>query len=202
MKLYYSPAACSRAVRIALHEAQMPFEGVATNLPTHTLTDGTDYYTINPKGSVPLLVLDDGQSLTEAAVILQWIADQTPERKLAPPAGTMPRYRMLEWLNFLSSDVHKQFSPLFNPSYPEAAKAINRERIAQRFQWIDGELAGRQYLLGNDFSVADPYLYVLSSWTVPMKIDISTLHNLQAFRQRMDERPSVRQALQEEAPPH
>lgn len=199
MKLYYSPGACSRAVRIALHEAGMPFEGVLASTKTHKLADGADYYAINPKGSVPVLELDDGQRLTEAAVILQFIADQSTERKLAPPAGSMPRYRMMEWLSFLSTDVHKQYSPLFNPSYPEEAKALNREKLTQRFQWIDAELAGKKYLMGDDFTVADPYLFVLSGWNAPMKIDVSGLRNLEAFRQRMSERSSVQRALSEES---
>lgn len=199
MKLYYSPGACSRAVRIALHEAGMPFEGVLASTKTHKLADGADYYAINPKGSVPVLELDDGQRLTEAAVILQFIADQATERKLAPPAGSMPRYRMMEWLSFLSTDVHKQYSPLFNPSYPEEAKALNREKLTQRFQWIDAELAGKKYLMGDDFTVADPYLFVLSGWNAPMKIDVSGLRNLEAFRQRMSERSSVQRALSEES---
>lgn len=201
MKLFYSPGACSRAVRIALHEAALPFEGVLASTKTHQLPDGTDYYTINPKGYVPLLELDDGQRLTEAQVILQWIADQAPDRRLAPPAGTMPRYRLMEWLSFVSTEVHKQFSPLFNPAYPEEGKAINRGRILQRLGWIDPQLAGRQYLMGDTFTVADAYLYVISGWAVPMKIDLSSLKNLGAYRQRVGERPSVQRAVKEEEQP-
>lgn len=200
MKLYWSPGACSRAVRIALHEAAMPFEGVLASTKTHRLADGTDYYTINPKGYVPLLEFDDGERLTEAQVILQWIADQVPGRRLAPPAGTMPRYRLMEWLSFVSTEVHKQFSPLFNPAYPEAAKEINRGRILQRLGWVDGQLAGRQYLTGDAFTVADAYLYVISGWAAPMKIDLSALENLVAYRDRVGARDSVQRAVQEEEP--
>lgn len=198
MKLYYSPGACSLSTHIALHEAGLPFEAVLASTKTHALADGTDYYTINPKGSVPLLEFDDGTRLTEASVILQWIADQVPERRLAPPAGTMPRYRVMEWLNFVSSELHKQFSPLFNPAYPEQAKALNREKLAGRYAWIDGQLEGRQYLLGDDFTVADAYLFVVTRWTVPMKIDLSARANLGAYLKRIEQRPSVQKALQAE----
>src|SRR5690606_12622189 len=138
------------------------------------------------------------QRLTEAQVILQWVGDQVPERKLAPPAGTMPRYRLMEWLGFVSTEVHKQFSPLFNPAYPEEAKQINRAKILQRLQWVDAQLAGKQCLMGATFTVADAYLYVISGWTVPMKIDISSLKNLGAYRQRIGERASVQRAVREE----
>ncbi len=198
MKLFYSPGACSRAVRIALNEAGLPFESVLASTKTHKLTDGTDYYSINAKGYVPLLELDDGQRLTEAQVILQWVADQKPGSRLAPPAGTMPRYRLMEWLGFVSTEVHKQFSPLFNPAYPEEARQINREKILQRLEWVDAQLAGKQYLMGDTFTVADAYLYVISGWTVPMKIDLSSLKNLVAYRQRVGERPAVQRSVKEE----
>lgn len=201
MKLYYSPGACSRAVRIALHEAGLPFEGVLASTKTHKLPDGTDYYTLNPKGYVPMIELDDGQRLTEAQVVLQWVADQAPDRGLAPPAGTMQRYRLMEWLSFVSTEVHKQFSPLFAPGYPEEAKDLNRAKIIKRLEWVDGQLAGRQYLMGDAFTVADAYLYVISGWTAPMKIDVSSLRNLVAYRQRVGERPSVQKAVKEEEQP-
>ena len=200
MKLYYSPGACSRAVRIALHEAGLPFEGVLASTKTHQLPDGSDYYAINPKGYVPMLELAGGQRLTEAQVILQWVADQKPESRLAPPAGTLPRYRLMEWLSFISTEVHKQFSPLFNPSYPEEGKAINRRKILQRLEWVDGQLAGRKFLMGDGFTVADAYLYVVTGWAVPMKLDLSSLPVLGAYRQRLDERPAVQRALKEEQP--
>lgn len=200
MKLYYSPGTCSRAVRIALHEAGIPFEGVLASTKTHQLPDGSDYYAINPKGYVPLLELDDGERLTEAQVILQWVADQKPERKLAPPAGTMARYRLMEWLSFISTEVHKQFSPLFNPSYPEEGKQINRGKILQRLEWVDGRLAGKRFLMGDDFTVADAYLYVITGWAVPMQLDLSSLPALGAYRQRLDERPAVQRSLKEEQP--
>lgn len=191
MKLYYSPGACSLSPHIVLHEAGLPFETVLASTKTHKLPDGTDYYSINPRGYVPLLELDDGQRLTEGPVIVQWIADQVPQKRLAPPAGTMPRYRVMEWLNFVSAELHKQFSPLFNPAYPEEAKAINREKLLGRYTWVDEQLAGRQYLMGDEYSVADAYLYTVTRWTVPMKLDISSRANLAAFMARMDQRPAV-----------
>lgn len=195
MKLYYSPGACSLSPHIVLHEAGLPFETVLASTKTHKLPDGTDYYSINPRGYVPLLEFDDGQRLTEGPVIVQWIADQVPQKRLAPPAGTMPRYRVMEWLNFVSAELHKQFSPLFNPAYPEEAKAINREKLLGRYTWVDEQLAGRQYLMGDEYSVADAYLYTVTRWTVPMKLDISSRANLAAFMARMDQRPAVQRAL-------
>lgn len=195
MKLYYSPGACSLSPHIVLHEAGLPFETVLASTKTHKLPDGTDYYSINPRGYVPLLELDDGQRLTEGPVIVQWIADQVPQKRLAPPAGTMPRYRVMEWLNFVSAELHKQFSPLFNPAYPEEAKAINREKLLGRYTWVDEQLAGRQYLMGDEYSVADAYLYTVTRWTVPMKLDISSRANLAAFMARVGQRPAVQRAL-------
>ncbi|MCZ2413156.1 MAG: glutathione transferase GstA [Burkholderiales bacterium] len=195
MKLYYSPGACSLSPHIVLHEAGLPFETVLASTKTHKLPDGTDYYSINPRGYVPLLEFDDGQRLTEGPVIVQWIADQVPQKRLAPPAGTMPRYRVMEWLNFVSAELHKQFSPLFNPAYPEEAKAINREKLLGRYTWVDEQLAGRQYLMGDEYSVADAYLYTVTRWTVPMKLDISSRANLAAFMARVGQRPAVQRAL-------
>jgi len=195
VKLYYSPGACSLSPHIVLHEAGLPFETVLASTKTHKLPDGTDYYSINPRGYVPLLEFDDGQRLTEGPVIVQWIADQVPQKRLAPSAGTMPRYRVMEWLNFVSAELHKQFSPLFNPAYPEEAKAINREKLLGRYTWVDEQLAGRQYLMGDEYSVADAYLYTVTRWTVPMKLDISSRANLAAFMARMDQRPAVQRAL-------
>ncbi len=198
MKLYYSPGACSLSPHIVLHEAGLPFEAVLASTRTHKLPDGTDYYSINPRGYVPLLEFDDGQRLTEGPVIVQWIADQAPEKRLAPPAGTMARYRVMEWLNFVSAELHKQFSPLFNPAYPEEARAINREKLLGRYAWVDEQLSGRQYLMGDDFTVADAYLFTVTRWTVPMKLDISSRADLAAYMARVGRRPAVQRALKEE----
>jgi len=198
MKLYYSPAACSLSPHIALHESGLPFQAVKAPTKTHKLQDGTDYYGINPKGYVPLLELDDGQRLSEGPAIVQYIADQVPARKLAPPAGTMARYRLQEWLNFITSEVHKFFGQLFNPAMPEDAKAIFRKKITDRLTWIDGQLAGKSYLLGEDFSGADAYLFTCTRWAGFCGIDLGGLANLQAFMERVGARPAVQAALQAE----
>jgi glutathione S-transferase len=198
MKLYYSPGACSLSPHIVLYESGLPFEAVLASTKTHKLQDGTDYYTINPKGYVPLLELDDGQRLSEGPAIVQYLADLVPSRQLAPPAGTMARYRLMEWLNFISSEIHKSFSPLFWPDMPEEAKAIYRERLQGRFRYVDGQLEGRGYLLGDAFSVADAYLYVVSNWAPKVGVEIGNLPHLQAFIARMSARPSVQSAMRAE----
>ncbi len=161
MKLYYSPGACSLSPHIVLHEAGLPFEAVRASTKTHKLDDGSDFYAINPKGYVPLLELDDGQRLTEGPAIVQYIADQVPDKKLVAPAGTIPRYRQMEWLNFIGTEVHKGFSPLFNPAMPDEAKKLARDRVASRLAWVDEQLAGKDYLMGEAFSVPDAYLFTV-----------------------------------------
>lgn len=198
MKLYYSPGACSLSPHIVLHEAGLPCELVLASTKTHKLPDGTDYYTINPKGSVPLLELDNGERLTEGPAIVQYLADQVPDRKLAPAFGTMPRYRLMEWLNFITSELHKSFGAFFTPGMPDDAKALYRNRLRQRLQYVDEQLAGKSYVMGDDFTVADAYLFTVSNWTVPTQVDISDLANLQAFRERMLARPSVQAAMKHE----
>ena len=198
MKLYYSPGACSLSPHIVLREAGLAFEPVLASTKTHKLQDGTDYYGINPKGYVPLLELDNGERLTEGPVIVQYIADQAPAKKLAPAAGTMARYRLQEWLNFITSELHKSFSPLFNPAMPEEGKALYRTRLGERFKWVDGQLAGKNYLMGEDFSVADAYLFVVAGWSKHVGVDISGLANLGAFMARVGARPAVQEALKAE----
>ncbi|MBN8507141.1 MAG: glutathione transferase GstA [Burkholderiales bacterium] len=198
MKLYYSPGACSLSPHIVLRESGLPFTPVLASTKTHKLADGTDYYTINPKGYVPLLELDDGQRLSEGPAIVQYVADRVPERKLIAPWGTMERYRQIEWLNFVSSEIHKPFSPLFNPAMPEEAKAIFRERLRGRLQWVDEQLQGRDYLLGNAFSAPDAYLFTVANWSKFVGIDLAPMPTLTAFMARMAARPAVDQALQAE----
>jgi len=198
MKLYYSPGACSLSPHIVLREAGLAFEPVAAPTKTHKLADGTDYYSINPLGYVPLLELDDGTRLREGPAIVQYIADQVPMKNLAPANGTLPRYRLQEWLTFIGTEVHKSFSPLFNPAVPEEAKKIFRDRLASRFQWLDGQLAGREYLMGEHFSVADAYLYTVTRWAKPMAIDLTPYPNLVAHHQRVGARPAVQEALKVE----
>ena len=198
MKLYFSPGACSLSPHIVLLEAGLECELVLASTKTHKLADGTDYYTINSKGSVPLLELDNGERLTEGPVIAQYLADLAPARKLAPANGTMARYRLQEWLNFLTSEVHKGFSPLFNPATPEDFKPVAKARLADQLAWVDSRLEGKSYLMGDQFTVADPYLFVLTSWTQPTGIDISKLTHLGAFMARVVARPAVQQAMKEE----
>jgi glutathione S-transferase len=198
MKLYYSPGACSLSPHIALREAGLPFELVLASTKTHQLADGTDYYTINPKGSVPLLELDNGERLSEGPAIVQYIADQVPAKGLAPAAGTMARYRLMEWLNFITSELHKGFSPLFNPAMPEEAKALSRAKLLERLTWVDGQLAGKDYLMGSSFTVADPYLFTVAGWGKYVGVDISGLANLGAYLGRVAARPAVQDALKAE----
>ncbi len=198
MKLYYSPGACSLSPHIVLHESGLPFEPVLASTKTHKLQDGTDYYTINPKGYVPLLELDTGERLTEGPAIVQYIADQVPAKQLAPAAGTMARYRLVEWLNFVSTEIHKSFSPLFNPAMPDEGKKLYRERLLSRFAYVDQQLAGKPYLMGDSFSVADAYLFVTASWGQYVGVDISGFANLGAFMKRVGERPAVQAALKAE----
>lgn len=198
MKLYYSPGACSLSPHIVLEEAGIPYDAVETSTKTHKLADGTDYHTINPLGYVPLLQLDDGTLLREGPVIVQYIADQVPAKKLAPASGTLERYQMQSWLNFVGTELHKGFSPLFNPATPAEYKTMAVERLTSRLQWVDGELAGKQYLMGDAFSVADAYLFTITNWAAPMKLDLSSLTNLTAYRARVAARPAVQQAMKAE----
>jgi len=198
MKLYYSPGACSLSPHIALREAGLAFEPVLASTKSHKLQDGTDYYGINPLGYVPMLELDDGTRLREGPAIVQYIADQAPNKNLAPAAGTLPRYRLQEWLTFIGTEVHKQFSPLFKPNTPEDYKPVAKENLASRFDWLDQQLAGKDYLMGKQFTVADAYLFVLLGWTRPTQIDLARWPNLAAFHKRVGARPKVQEALQAE----
>jgi len=198
MKLYYSPGACSLSPHIALREAGMKFDLVKTALQTHTLADGTDYYQITAKGQVPLLELDDGARLSEGPVIMQYIADHAPASGLAPPAGTMERYRVMEWLNFITSEIHKSFSPMFNPNMPQDGKDVLAARLKDKFAYVDARLEGQDYLMGKQFSVADAYLFTVSNWAATVGVDITGFKNLEAFRARMKARPAVQEAMKAE----
>ena len=198
MKLFYSPGACSLSPHIVLREAGLPFEPVLASTKTHKLQDGTDYYTINPKGYVPLLELDDGQRLTEGPAIVQYLADRVAEKKLAPANGTMARYRLQEWLNFITSELHKGIGGMFNPAMPEEAKALMRARATDRLKWVDNQLAGKPYLMGDDFSVADAYLFTVARWSKLVGIDISGMTELTAYLERVAARPAVQAAMKAE----
>ena len=195
MKLYYSPGACSLSPHIALREAGLPVELVMASTKTKKLADGSDYLAINPKGQVPLLELDNGERLSEGPAIVQYIADQVPDKHLAPPAGTMARYRLMEWLNFITSELHKGFTPLFTPGVPEETKASAAAYLTKRLAWVDSQLEGRSYLMGEQFTVADGYLFTVVNWAHYVKLDISGFTHLVAFMARMAARPAVQQAM-------
>ena len=197
MKLYYSPGACSLSPHIVALEAGLPCEIIRASTKTHQLDDGTDYYSINPLGYVPFLVLGDGQTLREGPVIVQYLADQVPEKNLLPAAG-MERYKVLEWLNFIGTELHKSFGPLFNPGTPEDYKPSVRSALRQRFEWLEQQLAGKQYLMGEQFTVADAYLFTVSGWGKFVGLDLSDLPNLQAYLARVGSRPAVKAALRAE----
>jgi len=195
MKLYYSPGACSLSPHIVLNESGLAFDKVKTDTKTKTLEGGGDYFKLNPLGYVPLLELDDGTRLTEGPAIVQYIADRVPDKKLAPPNGTPERTRLQQWLNFVSTEVHKGFSPLFNPAMPEEAKKIFRDRLATRFAYVNEQLNGKDYLLGKDFSVADAYLFTVSNWASRVGVDLAPYANVLAYRKRVGARPAVQAAL-------
>jgi len=198
MQLYFSPGACSLASHITLREAGLNVDLKRADTKTKKLEDGSDYFAVNSKGAVPALRLDNGQVLTEGPVILQYLADQKPESHLLPKAGTLERYRVQEWLNYITSEVHKTFSPLFNPASNDAVKAYAVQNVEKRFDWIDKQLAGKQYLTGDTFTVADAYLFVVANWSNFVGIDLGRWPALQAFQARVAARPKVQEALDAE----
>lgn len=198
MKLYYAPGACSLSPHIVARELGISIELKKVNTKDKSIEGGGDYFKVNPRGYVPALELDNGQILTEGPAIVQYLADQKPDAGLAPKWGSFERYRLLEWLNFLTSEIHKSFSPLFKPNTPEDYKKIAKENLATRFDWLDKQLAGKDYLLDKSFSVADAYLFVLLGWTKPTQIDLSRWPNLAAFHARVGARPKVQEALRAE----
>jgi glutathione S-transferase len=196
MKLYYSPGACSLSPHIVARELGIPVELKKVNVKDKTIEGGGDYWKINARGYVPALELDNGQVLTEGPAIIQYLADQKPEAGLAPKNGSLERYRLQEWLNILTSEIHKGSSPLFKPNTPEEYKTISKENLATRFDWLDKQLAGKDYLTGKAFTVADAYLFVLLNWTKFQSIDLNRWPNLAAFHARVGARPKVQEALQ------
>ncbi len=198
MKLYFAPGSCSLSPHIVLKELGLPFELVRVDFATKKTSDGTDFTTINPKGYVPTLQLDNGEILTEGPAIVQYLADQKPESGLAPSNGTLPRYHLQEWLNFVSTEIHKGFSPLFNPKLPDAAREIFIAKMKQRFGELDKVLARRDYLMGEKFSVADAYLFTLLGWSRNFGLDLGEWKHLADYRQRIAARPAVKAALESE----
>lgn len=199
MKLYYAPGACSLAPHIVLLEAGLPFstERVDLRAQPHTTESGVDYKTLNAKGYVPTLALDNGDVLTEAAVVVQYIADQAPEQGLAPACNTFERYRVQEWLNFISAELHKGFGPFWKPDTPQEQKDATWARLSQRFDWLAPQLAGKDYLM-DQFSIADAYLFTILRWPDHFKLQLERWPALQAYRSRVAARPAVQQALKDE----
>lgn len=198
MKLYYSPGACSQAPNIVLREAGLDFALVKVDLGTKRLESGEDYRAINPKGSVPALALDDGSLLTENGVVLQYIADRAPEARLIPPFGTLDRYRLLEWLNYIATELHKGFGPLFNPASSEEVRQAAIATLEKKFDYVQQRLGDGPYLTGAGFTIADAYLFVVLRWTRIHHINLSRWPGLAALVDRVADRPAVRAALHAE----
>jgi glutathione S-transferase len=198
MKLYYSPAACSLSPHIVLHEAGLKFDPVLVSLESHKLKDGSDYYPHNPLGYVPLLELDDGTRLTEGPAIVQYIADQVPDKKLAPPNGSLARYQLQSMLNFITSELHKPMGALFSKDLHEDTRRATKERLAGRLQWLDGQLEGKQYTMGETFSVADAYMFTVTSWGQYVGVDIAPYKHISAVCTRIAARPAVQAAMKAE----
>jgi len=196
MKLYYSPGACSQAAHIVLHETGFSHDSMSVDLRAKTLEDGSDYLRINPKGAVPALELENGEVLTENAVILQYLGDRSGSTDLLPPLGDFRRYRVLEWLNFVATELHKGFAPLWNPASASEWKQATRDQLAKKFDYVEQQLGDRPFLTGNQFTIADAYLFVMLGWTAMHDIDIGRWPGLTAFQERAAKRPSVRQVLE------
>ena len=198
MKLYYSPGACSLSPHIIACEAELPIELVKVDLQSKLTETGEDFRQLNPNGYVPLLILDDGNRLTEGPAIVQYLADQAPDKKLIPPAGTFERYQVQQWLNFISTEIHKSFSPLFNPVAPDAAKQLAIDTLMTRLETVSERLTPQPFLLGEHFSVADAYLFVTLGWGQYVDVDISRWPALVRYSDKISERPAVQKAMQEE----
>lgn len=197
MKLYYATGTCSLAPHIALREAGLSFDLVRYDMKNAALDGGGSLAEVNEKGYVPVLELDDGDRLTEVSAILQWIADHAPEAKLAPPNGTMARYHLQEWLNFIATEIHKIYWPLFHDG-AEIENTHARERLDRRFTWVEQKLGDQPFLTGDSFTIADAYLLTVLNWTRAAKIDLEKWPKLAAYRTRLRERPGVAAALEAE----
>jgi glutathione S-transferase len=198
MKLYYSPGACSLSPHIALLEAGLPYDLVKVDVRAKKLENGDDYLKVNPKGQVPALALDNGELLTEGPVIVQVIADKAAGKNLAPARDSAERYKLLEWLNFVTSELHKNFGPMFSPMLAEEAKPFFKDRVMGKFKYLETALAGRDYLMGKQFTVADAYLFTMLTWADRLKFDLSSMPTLLAYKARVAARPKVQEALTKE----
>lgn len=198
MQLYFAPGACSLASHIVSREAGIPVDLVKVDLGSGRAEDGSDFRSVNAKGYVPALRLDNGEVLTEGAALLQYLADQAPEAGLAPANGTFERYRLIELLTFINSEVHKGFSPLFNPKATPDARQALKDKLAPRLAWLDQALAGKDYLTGSQFSVADAYAFTVLNWSGNLGVDLTPYANVRAFMDRVAARPKVREAMRAE----
>ena len=198
MKLYFSPGACLLSPHIVLRESGLEFALEQVDLKEKKTKSGSNFLAINPMGKVPTLELDGGDVLTEGPAIVQYIADQAHGSELAPANGSQERYHLQEWLNFISTELHKTFGPLFRPTTPEAFRPIVRENLDKAFRHVDSRLARREFLLGDRFTVADAYLYVMQRWADRMQIDLGACKNLADFKKRIEARPKVQEALKAE----
>lgn len=198
MKLYYAPGACSLSPHIILLETGLPFTLERVDLKTKKTEKGTDYSTVNSKGSVPALQLDDGRILTEGPAIVQYLADQKPESRLAPSAGTFERYQLMELLNYISAELHKTYGALFNPGITPEWKAATLANLDKKFAWLTGHLGNKPFAMGETFTVADSYLFTVLSWSARLGIDMSQWHVLTAYLARVGHRPKVQEALKAE----
>jgi glutathione S-transferase len=198
MKLYYATGACSLSPHIVSREAGISLDFEQVDNREKKTKSGKDYWSINPKGQVPVLELDNGERLTEGPVIVQYLAEQKPGSGLLPPPGTIDRYRVQEWLNFVTSELHKTYGPIFRPTTPEEYKKISKENLGKRFDWIDQQLAGKQYLMGDKFTVADAYLFTVLRWSPRIELDVSKWPNIKAYMERVAARPKVQEALKAE----
>lgn len=198
MKLFFSPGACSLAPHIVLREAGAVFSLEKVDTAKHTTAAGGDYYAINPKGQVPLLQLDDGTHLSEGPVIAQYIADSSGSTSLMPAAGSLARYRVMEWQNYITSELHKSFTPLFNANFDAAAKVLHAAQLRKKYEWVEAQLSGAGYLTGEDFTAADAYLFTVTGWAKYVNLDLSDLPRLQGFLTRVAARPAVREAMKAE----
>ncbi|MDI9776784.1 glutathione transferase GstA [Pseudomonas putida] len=198
MKLFYSPGACSLSPHIVLNELDLPYTVEKVDLKTHTTASGADFYTLNAKGYVPALQLDNGEVLTEGPAIIQYLAEHKPQANLLPPAGTLERARVQEWLNFIGTELHKTLAALFNPSISPEAKSKTIETFGKRLGFVDKALQGKDYLTGNAFSVADAYLFTIVNWAPMLKIDLSPWPTVVQFQKRVASRPAVQKTLKAE----
>jgi glutathione S-transferase len=198
MKLYYSPGACSLSPHIVSREAGIALDLEQVDNREKKTKSGKDFWSVNPKGQVPVLEFDNGQRLTEGPVIVQYLADQKPATGLVPAPGSIDRYRVQEWLNFTTSELHKSYGPIFRPTTPDEYKKISKENLGKRFDWLDKQLAGKQYLMGDKFTVADAYLFTILRWTPRIEVDLGKWPNVKAYVDRVAARPKVQEALKAE----